>query len=214
MHTRYDPTTSPSLILRIRDSGDTTAWETFESTYAPVVRVYCRRRRIQEADIEDLVQDVMTTLMRAIRSFDYDPARGRFRAWFGTLTANRVCNYFVSKSQRQKDTVFHETYAAQSATSSAGEWDSIFCQRVLKVACERIQSRLQPATWESFKLTWLQNLPAAEASEQLGLPIHAIYVNKSRVIKLLESEVRSLADDFPSIEFRSDSIGLASDESP
>ncbi len=214
MHTRYDPTTSPSLIFRIRDSGDATAWETFESTYAPVVRIYCRRRRIQEADIEDLVQDVMTTLMRAIRSFDYDPARGRFRAWFGTLTANRVCNYFISKSQRKRDTVYHETIASQPSASSSGEWDSIFCQRVLKVACERIQSRLQPATWESFNLTWLQNLPASEASQQLGLPIHAIYVNKSRVIKLLESEVRSLADDFPSVELLPVNLRHASDESP
>lgn len=209
MHSRYDPTTSPSLIFRIRDSGDTNAWETFESTYAPVVRVYCRRRGIQETDIEDLVQDVMTTLMRAIRNFDYDPARGKFRASFGTMTANRVRNYFARESKRMSETVYHEALSTQHSASSTGEWDSIFCQQLLKAACDRIQSRLQPSTWESFKLTWLHNLPAAEASTQLGLPIHTIYVNKSRVIKLLEAEVRSLADDFPSVN-----SGFMGEESP
>lgn len=200
MHTWHDPTTSPSLILRIRDSGDMNAWDTFESTYAPVVRAYCRRRGIQEADIDDLVQDVMTTVMRAIRNFEYDPARGKFRSWFGTLTANRVRNFFASEAHRMKASAHDGAPTARQAGDSPMDWDDIFCQQVLKAACDRIQPRLEPATWESFKFTWLQNLTAAEASKQLGLPIHTIYVNKSRVMKLLEAEVRALADDFPLLD--------------
>ena len=56
-------------------------------------------------------------------------------------------------------------------------------------------------------MTWLNNQPAAEVALILGLPIHTVYVNKSRVLKQLEAEVRALADDFllPDIHTNGDS---------
>ena len=35
----------------------------------------------------------------------------------------------------------------------------------------------------------------------MGIPVHSVYVNKSRVLKRLENEVRILAEDVP---FRKD----------
>ena len=68
---RYDPNTSPSLILRVRESNDSGSWETFEAVYSPVVRAYCRRRGIQEADIDDLVQEVMTSASNPIGTWSF-----------------------------------------------------------------------------------------------------------------------------------------------
>ncbi len=199
MSNRYEPVTSPSLILRIRDADDSGSWEIFATIYSPVVRTYCRRRGIQEADIDDLVQDVMTTLTRAIRSFEYDPARGRFRAWFGTVTANRVNSWFSQRSLRAKEVSLEEVGGNEHFVGSDSDslWDSVFCQQVLNAACQRIRLRVESITWSSFELTWLHNIPAAEAAAKLAIPVHTVYVNKSRVLKLLEAEVRLLADEFP-----------------
>jgi DNA-directed RNA polymerase specialized sigma24 family protein len=40
-------------------------------------------------------------------------------------------------------------------------------------------------------------VPAAETAEQLGVPIDAVYVAKSRVLKRLREEVTLLAEDLP-----------------
>lgn len=195
-----EPTTSPSLLLRIRNQSDSHAWQTFEEIYAPVVRSFCRRRGIQEADVDDLVQEIMIRVAKAIRQFDYDPKRGRFRSWFGRITNNRVKSFLRARATqltgRSDDIVFDRI----ADPDSLSDWNVAFCQKVLTVACDRIRPRFEAQTWASFELTWLKQLSAAEAADRLNLPIHTIYVNKSRVLKQLEAEVRALSDEFPVYE--------------
>ena len=207
---RYDPLTSPSLILKVRDANDSDSWETFERVYAPVIRIYCRRRGIQEADVDDLVQDVMASVSNAIRNFDYDPSRGKFRSWFGTITANRVKTFFAKSTNKANGGPFFPDSSVLQKLSDRkadSEWNEVFCQEVLRSACERVCPNFEKSTWLSFEMTWLNNQPAAEVALILGLPIHTVYVNKSRVLKQLEAEVRALADDFllPDIHTNGDS---------
>lgn len=194
---RFEPETSPSLLLRIRDASDTLSWQTFEEIYAPVVRNFCRRRGIQEADIDDLVQDVMTSVAKVIRQFDYDPKRGKFRAWFGKVTNNRVKSFFRKRVSLTAGCADECLFDQVADPDLSNDWNTAFCQQVFKVSCDRIKHRFEASTWTSFELTWVQNIPAAEVASQLGLPIQTVYVNKSRVLKQLESEVRILSDDFP-----------------
>lgn len=199
---KFEPETSPSLLIRIRNAGDSQSWSTFESIYAPVVRSFCRRRGIQEADVDDLVQDVMSTVAKSIRQFDYDPERGRFRAWFGTITSNKVKTFLSARHGRTKSLADNYLWLEQVVDSdSTADWNAAFCRQVLLVACERIKPRFEPTTWECFEITWLRNESAADAAEQVSVPIHTVYVNKSRVMKQLEAEVHMLAEDFPIPDF-------------
>jgi DNA-directed RNA polymerase specialized sigma24 family protein len=47
----------------------------------------------------------------------------------------------------------------------------------------------------AFERTWLDNRPAAVAARELNLPVDAVYVAKSRVLKRLREEVLLLAED-------------------
>ena len=84
--------TSASLLVRIRDAADTDAWFTFQIIYAPLVRRYCQRKGLQEADAADVSQEVMLRVTHAIRSFDYNREHGRFRSWLGVLTTREIAN--------------------------------------------------------------------------------------------------------------------------
>ena len=70
--------TRPSLLIRLRDVGDADAWRTFVTIYAPLVHRFGRRHGLQDADAADLTQDVLGEVCRAIRSFEYQPARDVF----------------------------------------------------------------------------------------------------------------------------------------
>ena len=37
-----------------------------------------------------MTQEVLRKLLRAMRSFEYDPSRGSFRGWLKTVTSNAV----------------------------------------------------------------------------------------------------------------------------
>ena len=76
----YADETSPSLLVRVRNAQDLDSWREFERLYRPIVRKYCVYRQLQAADAEDVTQEVMLTVSQAIKRFEYDPGKGRFRA--------------------------------------------------------------------------------------------------------------------------------------
>lgn len=196
-------TTSPSLLVRIRDPENTDAWEEFVEIYSPIVRRYCFQRGLQISDVEDITQDVMTTVTTKIRQFDYDPRRGRFRAWLGTVTANRIKTLLAKNSKRvgkvlqavdEKDQSEHR-YADPDS-----DWVDIFSEQIFRIACDRIRSVSSETAWRCFESTWIHNLSPQEVARRLEIAVHSVYVNKSRVLKRLEKEVQCLADDLPMID--------------
>src|SRR5947209_5492287 len=91
--TPSDFSTRPSLLVRLRDAGDTESWQTFVQTYAPAVYRYCRKQGLQDADAADVAQDVLVQVVRSMRTFHYQPERGRFRDWMGTVTRHQVARF-------------------------------------------------------------------------------------------------------------------------
>ena len=60
------------------DPASEEAWSEFAGVYRPLVIRVARAKGLQHADAEDLAQDVLATVGRAIESFDPD-ADGSFR---------------------------------------------------------------------------------------------------------------------------------------
>ena len=185
-----DTNTSASLLVRVRDAADGAAWRVFEAVYGPLVRRSCVRRGLQHADAADVSQEVLARVATAIRGFDYDPARGRFRGWLDTVTANAVRSFRVRAAR-------HPVPADPDPAAADPAWDGEFTAHLLAVACDRVRGEFEPATWAAFEAAWVRGEPPAAIAERLGVAVHAVYVNKSRVLKRLEAEVRHLADDLP-----------------
>src|SRR5438034_674593 len=87
------PHTRPSLLLRLRRHADADAWAEFLALYGPAVFGYFRRRGLQEADAVDLTQEVFRAVAGAIERFEYQPARGRFRAWLFTIVSREFLKF-------------------------------------------------------------------------------------------------------------------------
>ncbi|MHC5544480.1 sigma-70 family RNA polymerase sigma factor, partial [Singulisphaera rosea] len=73
------PATRHSLIVKLRDPADTDAWREFVALYEPLVYRLVRRNGVQDADAQDLCQEVFQALARSIDR--WDPDRGGFRSW-------------------------------------------------------------------------------------------------------------------------------------
>lgn len=192
------PVTRPSLLVRLRDAQDVESWRTFVQVYLPLVLSYCRRRGLQDADAADVSQDVLAELARAIRTFEYDPRRGRFRDWMGTITRRKIARFHHQRSRGAAAPAatlvdLENTVAAEPDP----EWTEEFHARILQVSLERIRPHFEERTWQAFEKVWLDNCPALETARALDLPIDMVYVAKSRVLKRLREEVLLLAEDIP-----------------
>src|SRR5690349_211303 len=66
------PTTSPTLLARLRhDPSNEAAWDEFVENYGRHIYRWCRQWRLQEADSEDVTQEILLKLARKLRDFAY-----------------------------------------------------------------------------------------------------------------------------------------------
>src|SRR6266487_1159865 len=79
------PTTCPTLLARLRhDPSNESAWEEFVEHYGRHIYRWCRQWKLQDADAEDVTQDILVKLTQKLRAFTYDPSRS-FRGWLKTV---------------------------------------------------------------------------------------------------------------------------------
>ncbi len=189
MGRQIDAETTPSLLVRIRDHQDVSAWDTFAEVYSPLVYNFCRLRGLQAQDAADVTQEVLLRVARAIRNFEYDPVQGLFRDWLARIVNNEVLRHFSAAS---KTTALPPDFDVEGQVEL---WNEHFQQQILAAALVRCQKRFTAETWTLFDRSWLQKLAADEVAKQSAVSIEKVYIARSRVLKQLRHEVAILAED-------------------
>ncbi len=190
--------TSASLVFRIRDPHDGKAWKEFVEIYGPFIYGLCLRYRLNEAEAADVTQNVFLQVLRSIRSFEYQPERGRFRGWLGVLTRNEIANAWnrinrVARGQGKLVTLGLPEH--QVVHWEDGVWEEELAAYIHRVALERTRVHFTKRSWVIFKLTWIVGCRASRVAERLDLPIERVFEAKSRFLKRFREEVAHLAED-------------------
>jgi RNA polymerase sigma factor (sigma-70 family) len=193
------PATRASLLVRLRDGGDSDAWRQFLRLYAPVVYGFARKRGLQDADAADLMQDVLRSVVSAAPRLDYDPRRGSFRGWLFTVTRNKVFN-FLSSRRRHIDgsgdsDIYQRLQEEPAPAEGDSTWEREYERQLTALAMERVRPEFQETTWRAFWMTAVEAASAREAGVALNLSPGAVYVAKSRVLARLKDEVRRLQEE-------------------
>jgi RNA polymerase sigma-70 factor (ECF subfamily) len=194
------PSTRPSLLIRIRDNGDRQAWEQFVETYAPLIYGFSRRQGLQDADAADLTQEVLRAVSHGVKSLEYDPDRGSFRAWLLTVVRNKLRDMFArrqSPGQGTGDTVTHELLNNQPVVDDGGvsEWDELYEQQLFARAAEQVRKKVEDSTWQAFWQTAVGGRQANEVAQELNMSVAAVYLAKGRVMSRLKERVRYMQDE-------------------
>jgi RNA polymerase sigma-70 factor (ECF subfamily) len=184
-------TTSFSLLERLRQPGETQAWERFVSLYTPLLYYWARKTGVQEADVVDLVQDVFALLLQKLPEFVHDGRRS-FRAWLRTVTLNK----WRERCRRWAPPIDPDTPLAEvaAADDAEGFWEAEYRERLVGRALEIMQAEFQPATWQACWQHVVEGRPAAEVAAGLGISANAVYLAKARVLRRLHQELDGLLD--------------------
>jgi RNA polymerase sigma factor (sigma-70 family) len=201
--TTNDARTSATLLVRLQDLTDQAAWDEFVDRYAPRIYTWCRRYQMQENDASDVTQDVLCKLVERMRKFQYDPSKGSFRGWLKTITINVVRDLVRTWKKPIRgvgDTQNLQQLASiedpEAVSQLAEEMELEYQSELLEEAHRQVEGRVKPHNWQAYYLTAVKQLTANEAAEQIGLQVAEIYVAKSRVIKMLRTEVKRLEQQF------------------
>jgi len=148
----------------------------------------------QNSDADDVAQDVLVRLLKAMSKFQYDPARS-FRAWLKAVTHNAWNDFVSSRRPSSAETTDGIDSIVDSSDALADleeRMEDAFNREVLALAMRRIEKRVKPTTWQAFQLTAIENRPGPEVADELGMEIALVFVSRHRVQKMLEEEIRML----------------------
>jgi RNA polymerase sigma-70 factor (ECF subfamily) len=180
------------LCLRPCDQG---AWEAFFVRYTPVILGWCRHFGLAHADCEDVTQEVLLRVARAMPDFEYDP-NGTLRGWLRTITTHACLSYLEARRRRPEaaggDQVADLLNNQATRDELGRRIEEEHARDLVGRARERVRLAVRPADWEAYRLTQEEGLAAAEAARRLGLARARVYKACYRVKQLLHEELRRL----------------------
>lgn len=185
-----------SLIVRLANRDDQAAWHEFVEIYRPVIVRLAVRRGLQDADAEDLAQQVLVSVSQAIGRWEIAPQRARFRTWLHRVAHNAILNA-LSRGATRRTAGPAETVDAHQRTAPAGPDSELlrleYRREVFRWAARRIQPEFQPATWKAFWLTAVEDRSPDDVARLLGKTVGAVYAARSRVMRRLQEKVAEIA---------------------
>ena len=193
------PDTRYTLLARLSDPCDVAAWTEFTQIYEDAIYRYSRSRGLQDSDARDVVQQVLLVVHRAAGKWQPSGRTGSFRSWL-RQTARRVCLRRLRDCRRADcavggSSVVERLHGLADAVPSgqAEELDRrrwAFCW-----AAGEVEREVEPKTWRAFWLTSIDGVPAAEAADQLGMKIGAVYAAKCRVLARIRQRIQEICED-------------------
>ena len=195
------PETRASLILRLRESSDVEAWNEFAEIYQPLVYRLARQKGLQDADAQEVTQEVMTRVARAINGWEPDRKLGTFRGWLYRISKNMVIQFLRTQNRmpRTAGTPSENQIIEGKPDGGAGpdeEFDSEFERQTFAWAAKKIESGFSEKTWSAFWRTAVENETVDVVANDLQMSRGAVYIARSRVIaRLRETIQRAIETD-------------------
>jgi RNA polymerase sigma factor (sigma-70 family) len=192
------PSTRTTLLARLRcEPTNDRAWGEFVEHYGRHIYRWCRQWKLQDADAEDVTQEILVKLAQKLPGFAYDPSRS-FRGWLKTIAYHAWCDFVDDRRRaqaaggnRQDQKLLHSLEAREDLIQKL---EAAFDHELIETAKARVRLRVAPHTWEAFRLVALEGLPVAEVASRVHMQVAMVYVAKSKVTKLLREEIRKLDD--------------------
>jgi RNA polymerase sigma-70 factor (ECF subfamily) len=193
------PETRPSLLVRVRDPADRAAWQEFVEIYRPVVLRLARQKGMQAADAEDVAQEVLAAVAKAVEQREHDPARARFSTWLHRVAANAILDA-VTRRKPDRGSGDSALQAVLNQQPSPGGPDSDllrleYRREVFRWAARQVRKEFRKETWDAFWLTAIEGRPIAAVAQKLARDTGAIYAARSRVIRRIQEKVREYEEE-------------------
>lgn len=191
---------------------DEISWEEFYRIYWPLVLDIGRKLGMPQDSCADLMQEIMIDLFDGEPLLRYDPAKGKFRTYFGVLVRHKAAE-MLRKSARFPSGPAHDSGASSSfsdalpASLNGDELDennpfqSLFDEEyrkcLLTAAMNELRNTVEPKTYAIFEMVVLQERPQKEVAHYLGISRATIDVYCSRCRKTLRKIVSDIRVENP-----------------
>lgn len=191
------PETDHSLIDRVKDTADGVSWLEFMGIYQPVVYRLARRRGMQDADSQDVVQQVFASIARSLDGWKIADDKPPFRAWLTTIARNAISTALARRRPDQatgSSSVADVLQQLPSDDATDAEFRAEARREIVRWAAEQIRPEFSEVTWDIFWKTAMLEFTASEVAKTTGRSVGSIYVTRHRVLSRLKEKIAEVSN--------------------
>ena len=198
--------TRVTLIDKLKNPEDSSAWQDFHDLYGNLIIGWARRLGASHALAQDILQESMITLLRLMQTFEYDTQRGSFRSFLKTISRRRTIDAFRREGKyitinEEENNILEED---DSIHSDSSEMDNVWLRGVLAKALKQAFGKIDQNTYKAFCMYVLDEVPAEEVIRRMNIKrVGTLYQQKSRFLVILKNTFFQLLNDLSNDEFAS-----------
>jgi len=187
--------TRETLLERIKNQSDSIAWEDFTICYESFIHSVVYKMNVSGNDREDLVQNILLKVWKAMPAFDFDKSKAKFRTWLSHVIKNTAIDFYRKKKQTSKEIYNNAIDIIEDPNCSIEsmierEWQI----HVTKLALNNIASKFTKRAINAFKMH-LNGEPIEKISQQLEIKENSSYRLVNRVKKYFVLEINNLKEN-------------------
>lgn len=180
-------------------------WNEFVAVYSKWLRHYIRHEGVPQAAVDDVLQNVLSSLYGSIGKFERDPKLGKFRGWMRNIVRWKAADYRrqLPKGKIEFDPDYFDAVEdplvesmldhSNDEDDQSDDEDLRILREAVSAAMTIVRSKVKPKTWEMFERRELNDEDPANIAADLGVTPVNIRMNVSRVKAKLREILR---DDF------------------
>ena len=195
---QHPATTSESLLTRLTQANaDPAAWSHFVEVYGLQIVQWCRSYGLQDADAQDLAQDVLVRFWRQARNFQYKPGR-YFRGYLHKVARTALWQWKVRLKEGDigagGEQMHQRLRLIPAKEDLLARLEQAYDQELLRMAMREVEQRVDPHNWRAFELVVLEKRSGTDAAQILGIEAHAVYVARLRVQRMIRTVLLRLEE--------------------
>jgi RNA polymerase sigma factor (sigma-70 family) len=180
------------------------SWEEFIQIYGPAIRQSvcaafhsCRWTSVRPEMADEVLSDVLVTLVRRLEHFSYNPELGTFRGFVRRIVRGKVIDRIkleragVQLDEAQWDSIPDEESEAAWEVMDREErvaWRA----GAMGLLLSELRERVTPQNYQIFEMTKLMRRPVQEVIDELGVSRTHVDNANSRAIRLLAEMARRM----------------------
>ncbi len=181
------PDTVLALLGTLQARDDPAAWQEFVFVYGGLARRWLRGWGLQDADIEDVWQQILLDAYRGIRTYHPRPG-SRFRSWLKKLAWHAMIRDAKKRGRQVSgsgSTTIHVALHAVPDTRGPAPPKHAAIQDQLERAMARVRQRVSENEWAAFSQFHFGGLSGAKVAKTLGMTVASVHSACSKVRVML-----------------------------
>lgn len=189
-------TTHGTLLARISDASDPAAWSEFCAQYEEMIRAFARRQGMVGSDADDVVQEVLLALTKALPGFEYDPAKGKFRSYLKTVVVRGIIRKRERQAGEARTLDLNEESRVAAADATLDDvWEEEWRQQHLRRAMRKTEAEFSNTDVRCFRAYVLEGADAEEVAKRFNVSVGQIYNAKHRILARLRETIAAQIED-------------------